>query len=76
MIKSRTVPVSAAREEERPTKADEPREGGENVIEVSNPIELSAMWKWLKGDDTIGKNGEKAKSGRARTTTARVRPPR
>ena len=31
VIESRTMPMSAAREEERPTKADEPREGGENV---------------------------------------------
>ena len=61
VTESRAVPTSAAREVERPTETDEPREGGENVIEVSSPTELDAMWKWLEGDDTTSKKAKKGK---------------
>ncbi len=61
---ARKDPVIESRGRERPKKADEPTEGGENSIEVSNPMELDAMWRWLSGDDTVSKKRGKARNGK------------
>jgi hypothetical protein len=56
---ARKDPEIEFRERERPKKADEPTECGENSIEVSNPRDLDATWRWLSGDDTTSKKRRK-----------------
>ena len=61
---ARNDPVIESRGRERPKKVDEPTEGGENSITVSNPMELDAMWRCLSGDDTVSKKRTKARNGK------------
>ena len=71
---ARKDPVIESRERERPKKADEPTEGGENSIEVSNPKDLDAMWRWLSGDDTVSKKRrKKRKNHDGKDKTAEVK---
>ena len=62
---ARKDPEIEFRERERPKKADEPTECGENSIEVSNPRDLEAMWRWLSGDDSTSKKRRKKRKSRA-----------